>query len=356
MYLKTDTIKTTGHGSSGRAPALGAGGSRFKSGCPDSSMNDNNIDSANTFNKIHTSADVENLAWVDGVRAAISYPQKAPFAFSSLVASANLGVFFDGCVLLEVQVSNGHRWSPFFKLGLVSESFQQSFPNQNNSWGAVHIDQLVLTKPMRYYRLRVRMEGKVPLLSFGISGVRHPFQYDGVKASVLPEGSFAADVWPISQKEQATPDNSRICSPTALCMALNALNRPIVLSQVLQNVYDPVDDIFGNWFFNTAYASQQGLDVHFWRFNSLDELSRYCTKDALVVASVSYKEGELPNAAQSKTDGHLLLIRGWKDGKILVADPAAETTAEVLRAYDAEAFARAWLQNKQGASYILRKR
>ncbi len=314
------------------------------------------ISSACVFNKIHTPADVETRTWVEGIRAAVSYPQKAPFAFSSLVVSANLGVFFDGCVLLEVQVGDGKHWSPFFKLGLVSETFQQSFPDQANEWGSVKIDELVLTKPMSHYRLRVRMEGKVPLLSFGVSGVNKSFKYDEEDASLLPPGTFEAQVWPISQKEQATPDRMRICSPTSLCMALNALGRPIVLSKVLQSVYDPAADVFGNWFFNTAYASQQRLDVHFWRFSSLSELARYCTPHALVVASVAYGEDELPGAAQPQTPGHLVLIRGWKDGQILVADPAGETSADVLRAYDAKPFARAWLNNKQGAAYILRRR
>ncbi len=312
--------------------------------------------SFSVFNKIHTSADVAEYITVEGVRAAISHPQKAPFAFSSLVASANLGVFFEGSVLLEMQVGNGLVWSPFFKLGLVSETLQRSFPDQEDSWGQVKIDELVLTKPMRYYRLRVRMEGKVPLLSFGVSGVRAPFEYDAAKAALLPPGSFGKEVTPISQKEQYTVDNPRICSPTSLCMAMNALGRPIALSQVLQNVYDPVADIFGNWFFNTAYASQQKLDVHFWRFNSLSDLSFFCNSEALVIASVAYQEGELPNAAQPKTSGHLLVIRGWKDGKVLVADPAAETAAGVLREYDAQPFAQAWLKNRQGAAYILRKR
>ena len=196
----------------------------------------------------------------------------------------------------------------------------------------------------------------MPLLSFGVSGANKDGHYDEEKASQLPPNSFEATVWPISQKEQITPENMRICSPTALCMALNALGRPIVLSQVMQNVYDPAADIFGNWFFNTAYASQQGLDVHFWRFGVLSELAYFCTPDALVVASIAYKEGELPGAPQPKTEGHLVLIRGWKDGQVLVADPAAETAPEVLRAYDAKAFAQAWLKNKQGASYILRRR
>ncbi len=296
------------------------------------------------------------MTLAEGFRAAVSYPQKAPFAFTSLVASANLGPFFSGGVMLEMQVSNGLLWSPFFKLGLVMDTFQQSFPGQINSWGEVKVDELILKKPAHYYRLRVRMDGQVPLLSFGVSGTNKSAQYDEKTASRLPNGSFEMEVVPLSQKEQITPDNMRICSPVTLCMALNALGRPIVLSQVLQNVYDPASDIFGNWFFNTAYASQQGLDVHFWRFGSLEELGDFCTPKSLVAASIAYDENELPGAAQPKTAGHFVLIRGWKDGKILVADPAAETSAEVLRAYEAQPFAQAWLKNKQGAAYILRKR
>ncbi len=315
------------------------------------------FDSSFVFNKLHTPADVQSRTFADGIGTAVSYPQKAPFEFSSLVASSNLGVFFDGCILLEVQVSpNGKKWSPFFKLGLVSEAFQQSFPDQANEWGVVKIDELVLVKPMRYYRLRVRVEGEVPLLSFGISGVREPFEYHEDKAARMPSGSFEAHVWPISQKEQDSPDKMRICSPTALCMALNALGRPVALSTVLQNVYDPAADIFGNWFFNTAYASQQRLDVHFQRFGSLSELEENCASNSLVIASLSYEENELPGAAQKQTSGHLVLIRGYKDGQILVADPAGETAADVLRAYDAKPFARAWINNKRGAAYLLRKR
>ena len=314
------------------------------------------FDSLSVFNKVHTSSDVESMTLVDGIRAAVSHPQKAPFEFSSLVLSANLGVFFDGCLLLEVQVGDGKRWSPFFKLGLVSETFQQSFPDQANEWGVVHVDELVLVRPVRHYRFRLRMEGEVPLVSLGVCGVRAPFEYREDKAVRMPAGAFAAKVWPISQKEQDLPDNLRICSPTSLCMALQALGRPVVLSKVLQNIYDPAADIYGNWLFNTAYASQQGVDAFVWRFSSLRELEETCTSGSLVVASIAYQAGELPGAPQKQTPGHLVLIRGYENGKILVADPAGETAAHVLCAYDAKPFARAWLCNKKGAAYLLRRR
>ena len=40
-----------------------------------------------------------------------------------------------------------------------------------------------------------------------------------------------------------------------------------------------------------------------------------------------------------QTPGHLVLLCGWENGKIRVADPAAETAKEVIRFYDAAEFA-----------------
>ena len=84
------------------------------------------------------------------------------------------------------------------------------------------------------------------------------------------------------------------------------------------------------------------------------ELQEFVTPDSFVIASIAFKKDELPGAPLEKTPGHLVLIRGYKDGQILVADPAAPDTPSVLRAYEAKAFARAWLQNKQGAAYVVR--
>ena len=75
-----------------------------------------------------------------------------------------------------------------------------------------------------------------------------------------------------------------------------------------------------------------------------------------MLASIAYQKGELSNAAVPETPGHLVLLCGWKDGKIYVADPAAMQDTDVTRFYDAEEFARAWLVRKHGAAYIVRKR
>ena len=75
-----------------------------------------------------------------------------------------------------------------------------------------------------------------------------------------------------------------------------------------------------------------------------------------MLASIAYNKAELTGAAVKQTAGHLVLICGWQDSKIKVADPAAGETKDVIRYYDAEEFARAWLVRKRGLAYIVRKK
>ena len=130
----------------------------------------------------------------------------------------------------------------------------------------------------------------------------------------------------------------------------------VSLGTVLQSVFDQTVGIYGNWAFNTAAAGSLGMQSYVRRFSSLEELKDFVTPDSLVVASIAYKKGELDGAPMESTPGHLVLIRGWDKDKILAADPAASTEESVLRAYDARQFARAWLLNKQGAAYIVRRK
>lgn len=307
------------------------------------------------FNQIHTAADLAEKFSARQVCTEIFHPSQPPAPFSSLVASVNVQNS-DGSLLLEMQVCQGGVWSKFYQLGYFSAQENKSFSAQEDAVGRVAVDELQLTRPAQQYRLRLTVTGAISWREVHVCGVYAPFVYDEEKAALLPPGACALPVNPLSQKEQSTPEKDRICSPTSLCMALNALGKKVTLLQVMQGVHDSASCIYGNWIFNTAYASRRGLDAYVRRFSALSELAEFCTEKSLVIASVSYGENELPGSPQGQTSGHLILVRGWQDGKILTADPAACCAKEVLRAYDAKAFARAWLKNKQGAAYIVRKR
>lgn len=309
----------------------------------------------NAFNTAHAPSDIERTSFADGIETKISAVIRPDFPFSSLVLSANFQAAEDGCLLLEAQVCRNGVWSKFYKLGLLSAQFKRSFPTQEDASGRVETDELRLPAPAEAYRFRLKSSPDITLSGLWACGVRAPFVYEAQAASRLPEGSFYKEVTPISQMQQEHADRRRICSPTSLCMALNALGYPAELSALLSDVFDQTAAIYGNWTFNTAAAGSVAAS-YVRRFSALAELEDFVTSGSLVIASIGYDEGALDGAPMSRTAGHLVVVCGWKDGKILAADPAALTKEDVLRAYDARQFAAAWLGNKQGAAYIVRKK
>ena len=308
------------------------------------------------FNQFHSPKDRAQETFSGDIKTVTSSVFRTPFPFNKLVLTANFRTATDGCLLLEVQVCVGNEWSNFYKLGLLSGKFKTSFPAQKDAFGKVETDQLVLTAPAQAYRYRLQFYGDAELLLLAASVVRVPFAYDEKTAARLPAQANIQQVHPLSQMEQDTPHKRRICSPTSLYMALNALGYVVPLQQILPRVFDQTADVYGNWLFNMAAAAEFGAEAFFRRFCALSELEEFVTADSLVIASIAFKKDELPGAPLEKTLGHLVLVRGYKEGKILAADPAAPTQQTVLREYDAKAFARAWLCNKEGAAYVVRRK
>lgn len=334
---------------------MGAGGSRFKSGCPDFLRMDT-VSHPNSFCH-HYAADVlSSVVSADGIHAFASDVIITPFPFQSLIVSVNYTAQPDALLLLEVQVRINGVWSEFYKLGLFSKDLKSCFPDQQDAFGKVETDTLSLFSAAEAYRVRIHFKGTLSLQGFYACGLRFPFIYDEKKSACLPEGAYQTSVAPLSQMQVKHPDHRRICSPVSLCMALQTLGFEVSLKDVMSGVLDQRANIYGNWIFNTAYASEVGAESYVKRFSALAELKDYCREDSLVIASIAYEKNDLPGAPMERTDGHLVLIRGYEPGQILVADPAASTNDTVLRTYEAVAFAKAWLERKQGVAYIVRKK
>lgn len=306
------------------------------------------------YNCLHTDSDIEARVFNDDVATLTSRVFRTPFDFGKLVLSVNFHTLPDACVLVEVQVCADNRWSPFFKLGLFAHKIYTGFPEQTNDFGEVKTDELVLFCPAQAYRYRIRLYGEAEVLLFGVSTTPFTAQYDENKAARLPADEKNITVFPCSQLLQNTPDKHRICSPTSVYMALRALGFSVTLDAVLTRVFDPTAGIYGNWLFNVAAAGSFGAQAFIRFFDSLEELAEFVSPHSLVVASIAFEKGELTGAPTERTAGHLVVVRGWKDGRVLVADPASETEQEVLRSYDAREFARAWLERKKGVAYIVR--
>ncbi len=170
----------------------------------------------------------------------------------------------------------------------------------------------------------------------------------------IPPKAIKLGVKPISQMIQQVDYNQDICSPTSLSMVLDYYGIKLDTITIAGAVYDNSGGIYGNWLFNTLYASTFGLYSFVARINSFDILYKLLSLDTPVIASISYKAGELKKAAVKKTKGHLVVIKGMTSkGDIIVNDPAAGDNKSVERVYNSHQFFKAWIENKYGTSYII---
>jgi len=160
------------------------------------------------------------------------------------------------------------------------------------------------------------------------------------------------------------------CSPTSTSMVLGfwkegptaeetAWVEPPEDAQVdyaARNVFDYQYDGGGNWPFNTAYAARSGLEGFVTRLRSLTEAEEFIAAGIPLVASVSFKKGQLTGAGYG-TNGHVLVICGFTaDGNVVVNDPASHLLADdaqVRFVYDRAEFENTWVPHSGGTVYVI---
>jgi hypothetical protein len=123
-----------------------------------------------------------------------------------------------------------------------------------------------------------------------------------------------------------------------------------------RSVFDYAYDGAGNWPFNTAYAGTRGLDSFVTRLRSLTEAEQFIKAGIPLIASLSFKKGDLPGAGYG-TNGHLMVIVGFDAaGNVVVNDPASHlipSNDEVRTTYDRAAFENAWVPHSGGLVYVI---
>ena len=150
------------------------------------------------------------------------------------------------------------------------------------------------------------------------------------------------------------------CSPTSTTMVLayydalparsayawvqNGYTDPEV-AHAARRTYDTNLGGTGNWAFNTAYAGGTTAQAFVTRLRNLRDAERYIARGIPLVASITFGGGQLDGAPISSTNGHLLVIVGFREnGDVVVNDPAARSRAGVRRTYDRGQFEDAWLK------------
>jgi len=160
------------------------------------------------------------------------------------------------------------------------------------------------------------------------------------------------------------PDGGPVwCSPTSTAMLLGywgrKLDRPELVTTVpasAERTYDWAYQGTGNWTFNTAYASALGggaLHGMVVRLDGFAQVERLIAAGIPVSISIAFEEGMLTGAPMSRSDGHLIVVKGFTPtGDVVCNDPAFPSDETVEVTYSREQLWRAW-QHSRGATYVL---
>ncbi|MDP9456321.1 MAG: peptidase C39 family protein [Actinomycetota bacterium] len=273
------------------------------------------------------------------------------------------------------------RWSPPLNLGVWASSAtdvrrRSASVEGDDARGAwwVETDTVRSRSPGIYadaYRYELDLVSRDPALSPIVREVsvvvsdssRHG---DGSGGPESVREARGRDLPVPPRSQMVFPDGGEVwCSPTSLSMVMAywsgetgdpGLDRPV--PEVAEGVYDYAYEGWGNWPFNTAYAAASGLEARVSRFGSLDEAEGWVGAGVPPVASVAWDNGKtgqgLAGAPLARSDGHLLVIRGFTaSGDVVVNDPAAPDDAGARRVYDRGEFSRAWFRNRGSSGGIV---
>jgi hypothetical protein len=285
---------------------------------------------------------------------------------TEFVPSWNGSVPTNGGVKLELRTMRRGEWSPWLYFGSWGKTPQASEKVTSFSDGEVYIDNLILQRPATAMQVRVH------LFSYGMDGDISPqirriaMSYSGYApklaaadlASIkLERSQWARDLKvPFRTQKDAPPAlANEICSPTSVSMVMQywGVDRPTVENALA--IYDGEYDLFGNWARAVQRAGELGLDGWLQRFRNWEQVKEQIARGQPVIASIAFRKGEFPSAVISRTNGHLIVIRGFTEGgEVIVNDPANRERGEGA-IYQAEELGRAWFGHG-GVGYVIRGR
>jgi hypothetical protein len=306
------------------------------------------------------------------VGEALSPIMSAGFGFREAIASWEAETPTGTWIETQIRAQVGGVWTKWYNLGVwaadTSTVRRHSVASQGDTNGYVGVDTLVVTNKKAAataYQLKVRL--------FSADGVAIArVRASAVTTSTSPESSPAGSVGNPAHWNQvlAVPECSQMvypdggnvwCSPTSVAMVLRYWAGDTALGAcethvrtALGGVYDYTFRAYGNWPYNTAYATTKGHLAHVTRFTSLAQLEPWISAGVPAVLSIAWSRGQLTGASIESTAGHLLVLVGFDAaGNPIINDPAAPNDAAVQRTYLRSEFEPLWLSASAGTAYLI---
>ena len=321
----------------------------------------------------------ERGTWTSAtVRTAFSFNQ----GFNQLVASWNATTPSGTWIEVQMRAGSPSRMTKWYTLAIWSSGddtiHRTTLNGQDDLDGKVEVDTFVATASephLTAFELRVTLHRAVGVSATPAVTLLAAVVSQAGDHVILPSpfGGQARelDVPTLSQETHTGhyPEydggGEAWCSPTSTAMVLgfwkagpSAADLAVFpgahadgqVDHAARFTYDWSYKGAGNWPFNTAYASQYGLEGFITRLRSLREAELFIQAGIPLIASIN---GELPGFLFTSTSGHLLVIRGFAaNGDVITNDPAVRANAQARTVYPREAFERVWL-NSFGTVYVI---
>jgi hypothetical protein len=305
---------------------------------------------------------LDSFAW-EGY--ALSPQISVPGGFDNLVASWNAVTPPGTWLEIRVRAYINEQWTPFYGLGVWSSTGQRhSINGQADAYAFVDTDTLFVRQTAGAFQLELKLRTEQPGVTPCVSLVAANPVLKGENPVRAGGAAWGVELAVPQYSQMLYEEGDAWCSPTSTAMLLDYWRERTGRPELAQDItsaatmtHDPVYGGSGNWPFNTAYAAGfGGLEAFVIRFTSLAEAENWIAVGVPLVLSLAYQPGELAHTPLPKSDGHLLVLRGFdRYGNPITNDPAANPAhAQSVRiVYDRAEFERQWLKTSGGGAYLI---
>ena len=267
---------------------------------------------------------------------------------------------------VEIRAQIGTHWTRYYKIARwTNVGEKHSFTTEHDSDGRINTDTLKLTKAAQALQLRIHLHssaaGITPTLT-GLAVVSSlSSQHYTVSNTKSNQTAWGLELAVPVHSQMIYPDGGEVwCSPTSVTMILGYWDAKLgtktadSVPEAAKTMWDTAYDGSGNWVFNTAYAASKGLKAYVHRLSSLAQAEAYIQKGIPLALSIAWGVRELEGAHIAKSNGHVVVLRGFtKTGDVIINDPAAKTDAGVRTVYQRAQLERAWIGHSGGVVYVI---
>ena len=250
----------------------------------------------------------------------------------------------------------GHRWwldygsGSCFTASFGREGIGPCSPADSDSGLHVTNDFFQTTREMSDGRLRLAFDGHRPPSDYLVAVSVRPV---GIPVDVKPmPDAQLLDIPAKGQMAATRFEFSRHTGDTAcVSMAMDYMEVSHPFHELVMGAYHRGTNTYGVWPQNLWAASRWGVLGAIETTADQDVLDRAISGRHPFVASIAYPEGDLDGSALPTSPGHMVIVLGIQDGRVVVYDSAARDTIHVPRHYDIAEFMRAWLATR-GVYYL----